>query len=53
MSAFVTISIVALAHVETYVTLIYIYETRDSQYFVNMCTWDYLFAKASNVKMTT
>lgn len=53
MNVFVTISIVALVHVETYITLIYIYETRDSQDFVNMCTWYYLFAKASNVKMTT
>lgn len=43
----------ALVHVETYMTLIYIYETRDSQDFANMCTWDYLFTKASNVKMTT
>lgn len=53
MNVFVTISIVALVHVETYITLIYIYETRDFQDFVNMCTWYYLFAKASNVKMTT
>lgn len=47
--------ILALVHVETCITLIYIlgiHEARDSQYFVKMYRWDYCFYRASNVKIT-